>query len=131
MFMSSRGCVTNDIQDHGGSLGLEEGGVVRGAGDGGALVPLGHPRDEHRAGDAAAQAVHLLAGGDHGDTGPPPGERGGGLPALADAVELEVGAHSDRLSSVRYFNAIITVDHRLCWPGCKRKLCKLEQTVKL
>ena len=56
---------------------------------------------------------------------------GGGLPALADAVELEVGAHSDRLSSVRHFNAIITVDHRLCWPGCKRKLCKLEQTVKL
>ena len=73
----------------------------------------------------------VLAGGYGGDIVPPPGKRGGWVTTLADAEQAEVRSNSDWLSSVSYFIAIITEDHRLCWPGCKRKLLKVEQTLKL
>ena len=45
--------VTNDIQHHGGGLGLDEDAVVGGAGDHAALVLGAQVGDEHSAGHAA------------------------------------------------------------------------------
>ena len=53
--------VTNDIQHHGGGLGLDEDAVVGGAGDHAALVLRAQLGDEHGAGHAAWARGHMAA----------------------------------------------------------------------